>query len=116
MDEVSDTRRLEAWRERHDRQAIDQLIRRNIPFVYGTARRMLRDDAGPHDVTQAVFLLLIQKTPRVPNDAALVIWLHRTTQFACANARRVQVRRAEYERRAARTEIIPMPSEIEQID
>src|SRR5690349_1215936 len=100
----SDARLLDAWRSSHDRAAVDQLIRRHIHFVYGAARRMLSGSADPsaaEDVTQAVFMLLIQKRPRLPNDAALAIWLHRTTRFSCANARKMQWRRVVGERRVA---------------
>jgi DNA-directed RNA polymerase specialized sigma24 family protein len=54
----------------------------------------LRDPAWADDVTQAVFLLLIQRSPRISCDQALAVWLHRTTRYACANARRMQARRA----------------------
>src|SRR5688500_13331574 len=93
---------LERWRNARDRGAMDELVRRHIHFVYGAARRQLRgDDAWAHDVTQAVFMLLIQKAPHVRSEAALAVWLHRTTRYACANARRMRARRAAHERRAA---------------
>jgi RNA polymerase sigma factor (sigma-70 family) len=97
-----------AWRERHDREAMDELIRRHIGFVYGAARRMLHGDASwAQDVTQAVFMLLIQKSPRIGNDAALAVWLHRAARYASANARRVRLRQYHRDRRAARPESDP---------
>jgi RNA polymerase sigma factor (sigma-70 family) len=98
----SDARLLDTWRRSHDREAMDQLIRRHIHFVYGSARRILRGDgSAAEDVTQAVFMLLIQKSPRLPSDAALAVWLHRTTRYACANARRIAMRREARELRVA---------------
>jgi RNA polymerase sigma factor (sigma-70 family) len=100
-----DVQLLDRWCDRRDRGAMDELVRRHIHFVYGAARRQLGgDDAGAQDVAQAVFLLLIQKAPRVRSDAALAVWLHRTTRYACANARRMRERRARHELRAARTD------------
>jgi RNA polymerase sigma factor (sigma-70 family) len=46
-------------------------------------------------------MLLIQKSPRLPTDAAVAVWLHRTTRFSCANARKMQWRRTAGERRIA---------------
>lgn len=101
--DVADVRLLDAWRRSRDRAAMDQLIRRHIHFVYGAARRMLGSDdfSSAEDVTQAVFMLLIQKCPRLPSDAAIAVWLHRTTRYTCANARKMQWRRTAGERRVA---------------
>src|SRR4051794_7375977 len=104
----NDVQLLAAWRDRHDREAMDELIRRHIGFVFGAARRMLHGDATwAQDVTQAVFMLLIQKSPRVGSEAALAVWLHRATRYASANARRVRVRQHLRERKAARPEFDP---------
>lgn len=87
---------------------MDELIRRHIGFVYGAARRMLHGDASwAQDVTQAVFMLLIQKSPRIGSDAALAVWLHRAARYASANARRVRARQCQRDRKAARPEFDP---------
>ena len=85
---------------------MDELVRRHIHFVYGAARRQLPAGHSAHaeDVTQAVFMLLIHKSPRVRSDAALAVWLHRATRYAAANARRMLIRQASRDRRAARPE------------
>ena len=91
---------------------MDELVRRHIHFVYGAARRQL--PAGyqtyAEDVTQAVFMLLIHKSPRVRSDAALAVWLHRAARYAASNARRMLVRQANRDRRAARPEAQVNPS------
>ncbi|MGH7177898.1 MAG: RNA polymerase sigma factor [Tepidisphaeraceae bacterium] len=115
----NDVRLLNAWRSRGDRDAMDALIRRHIHFVYGAARRQLRGDvAWAEDVTQAVFMLLIQKSPRLASDAALAVWLHRATRNACANARRMQARHVFRERAVARQEIElnPNTNELDELD
>src|SRR5436190_23816816 len=104
-----DVQLLSAWRDCRDREAMDELVRRHIGFVYGAARRMLHGDASwAQDVTQAVFMLLIQKSPRIGSDAALSVWLHRATRYASANARRVRVRQYHRDRKAARPESDPL--------
>ncbi|CAN5481592.1 hypothetical protein BH09PLA1_BH09PLA1_01890 [soil metagenome] len=107
---------LESWRGHRDRPAMDRLIRHHIHFVYGAARRILRDATLAEDVTQAVFMLLIQKSPRVPSDAALAVWLHRTTRYACANARKLKVRREQREQMWPQVEQISMENQIDNID
>lgn len=61
MRQTSDVALLQAWRDQRDRDAMDQLIRRHIHFVYGAARRQVSDPHLAEDVTQAVFMLLMQK-------------------------------------------------------
>src|SRR4051812_28165228 len=118
MTRDDDVRLLDAWRRTRDRRAMDVLIRRHIHFVYGAARRMVRDRSLAEDVTQAVFMLLIQKSPRVDSDRALTSWLHRTTRYASSNARRMHARRVDRDRRAARPEALPLnnQSEIDTAD
>jgi RNA polymerase sigma factor (sigma-70 family) len=112
MNPIPDCQLLDRWRDASDRGAMDELVRRHIHFVYGAARRQLPAgyDAYAEDVTQAVFLLLIHKSPRVRSDAALAVWLHRAARYAAANARRMLVRQANRDRRAARPEAQVNPS------
>jgi RNA polymerase sigma factor (sigma-70 family) len=114
--EPSDAHLLQQWRHDRNRDAMDLLIRRHIHFVYGAARRILRDPGWAEDVTQAVFMLLIQKAPPLPSDAAIAVWLHRTTRFACANARKMQSRREHRDRRAANLKPMKTQNDIERID
>src|SRR5689334_16094308 len=86
-----------------DQSAFSELVSRHIDFVYGRARRML-GDAGvrdAEDVTQAVFILLAQKAPRIPQRRALAGWLYNATRYCCANVRRMERRRKRHEREAA---------------
>ena len=92
MRSTDDAELLEAWRDRGDRAAMDELVRRNIHFVYGAARRQVRDAAWAEDVTQAVFMLLIRKSPRLSSESAVAVWLHPAARYASANARRMRQR------------------------
>ncbi len=91
---------LRKWTANRDRQALGELIRRHIDFVYATARRQVRDAHLAEDVTQAVFILLLQKAHRIKNEAAMTSWLFTTTRFAAANALKVLRRRRYYENHA----------------
>src|SRR3954464_15839409 len=113
----ADLRLLAAWRGCRDAASMDELIRRHAGFVFGTARRILRgDDALAQDVTQAVFLVLIQKPPRrVTCAAGVAVWLPRTTRSACANAIRLRARRLHHEANAARLNQLQMIDSPESI-
>ncbi|MBC8108105.1 MAG: sigma-70 family RNA polymerase sigma factor, partial [Anaerolineae bacterium] len=54
--------------------------------------------------------------PRLPSDAAIAVWLHRTTRYACANARKMQTRREQRDRRTAALESTQMENAIGLID
>jgi DNA-directed RNA polymerase specialized sigma24 family protein len=82
-----------------DRTELDHLVRQNVDFVYATARRQVGDAHLAEDVTQAVFLVLLQKRAPV-KPQHLSGWLFKTTRYAAANAKRMQIRRTHYEYRA----------------
>ncbi|HEY7090529.1 MAG TPA: RNA polymerase sigma factor [Tepidisphaeraceae bacterium] len=92
---------LRAWVTHRDREAVGELIRRHIDLVYATARREVGDPHLAEDVTQAVFILLLQKASRIESGAAMAGWLFTTTRYAAANARKLNRRREYHERVAA---------------
>jgi RNA polymerase sigma factor (sigma-70 family) len=77
------------------------LAARYVDLVYASARRQVGDAHLAEDVTQAVFIILAQKLPRLPSDRPLGAWLLRTTAYVAANARRRRAQREFHERRAA---------------
>jgi RNA polymerase sigma factor (sigma-70 family) len=102
MDQRSDMQLLRDWVDRRDREAIGELIRRHIDFVLNIARRQVGNDSHlAEDITQAVFILLLQKAHRIKSEAAMAGWFFTTTRFAASNARRMIRRREYYERQAA---------------
>jgi RNA polymerase sigma factor (sigma-70 family) len=98
----SDSALLKAWVAHRDRDAIGQLISQHINFVHAVAYRQVRGDAHlAEDVTQAVFILLLQKAHRIQSEAAMASWLFTTTRYAAANAMKMVRRRKYYEHQAA---------------
>jgi RNA polymerase sigma factor (sigma-70 family) len=91
---------LEQHRTGSGDAAFAELLRRNVGWVHGIARRRLRDEHLAEDVAQAVFILLHRKSPRFTADRALVAWLHRTTRYASEVALRDQRRRQRRETEA----------------
>src|SRR2546423_15326726 len=79
------------------------LIERHGKAVYAQCVRELRDPHLAEDVTQAVFMVLVRKYPSLPENIVLPAWLFKVTHFACANARRGELRRRRHEQEAAMT-------------
>src|SRR5580698_7956671 len=74
--------------------AFADLVRRHLDWVYGVARRRVRDAHLADDVAQAVFILLHRKAPEFAADGAMISWLYRTACYASETAARSERRRA----------------------
>lgn len=81
--------------------AFADLVRRHLGWVYGLARRRLRDAHLAEDVAQAVFVLLHRKAPQFAADSAMISWLHRAAWYASETAARSERRRRGHEAEAA---------------
>jgi RNA polymerase sigma factor (sigma-70 family) len=77
-------------------QAFADLVARHVGWVYGAARRQVKDEHLAEDVTQAVFILLAQKARKI-RGPAIGSWLLETTRFVSKHALRAGRRRARYE-------------------
>src|SRR5437867_2286779 len=85
------------------------LVRRHVDWVYSAARRMVGDPGLAEDVTQAVFIVLARKAPRLARGdgaaggecSSLSAWLFTVTRHTAAVARRSRARRERHEKRAA---------------
>ena len=102
------------------REALAQIARRYVPFVYNTAVRHVRDAHLAEDVTQAVFVILSRKVRNLNRGTLLHAWLFTTTRYAARNALRMQSRRTHHETKAAATTPVssvektgPVPDSVE---
>lgn len=93
LDEDLDVPRLVAAASAGDRTAWDDLVRRFLPLVLSVASRYRLGAADVADVTQTVWLRLLQHLGRLREPAALPGWLVTTTRHEClrllASSRRV---------------------------
>ena len=90
--------------------ALEELARRHVDWVYSAALRQVRDPHMADDVTQAVFLVLINKFGDLPEGPDLTAWIFKVVRYCASHALRAAARRREHEgRAAARTVENPAP-------
>ncbi|HSV15158.1 MAG TPA: sigma-70 family RNA polymerase sigma factor, partial [Tepidisphaeraceae bacterium] len=80
--------------------AFAALAARYGPLVYAAALRQVRRADLADDVTQAVWIVLVQRTP-LAAGSHLAGWLLTTTRYCAKDALRKQARRAHHEHEAA---------------
>ena len=87
-----------------DEQALDSIIKKYFPVVYGAAVRQLNDRHLAEDVAQSVFILFSRKAPSLSPDVLLGGWLLRATRFVARDTMKQKFRRVEREEQASRCE------------
>lgn len=97
---MNDWMLIREFLDRHSESAFSELVNRHVGLVYGVALRELGDADAAKDVTQAVFILLAEKSPGFGASVIVPGWLHRTALFVARRARRDQRLRARLETEA----------------
>jgi len=77
-----------------------RLVTAYVDLVYAAALRQVRNPHLADDVTQAVFLVLMRKMDRLPEEALLPGWLLKATRYTALMALRADRRRKRNERAA----------------
>ena len=95
---MNDAQLLQEFRENKSHEAFSQLVSRHIGWIHAVARRRVGDEHLAHDVAQAVFLLLAERSDQIRNPHRLGAWLLKTTIFAANHAMREENRRRRRER------------------
>jgi len=94
---MDDHQLLRDYVERQSEAAFAELVARHVNLVYGTAKRVLGDDAAAQDVVQAVFIHLARKAWTVRDGRALPGWLYRAAYRTALDAIRGEQRRRQRE-------------------
>lgn len=100
MNELTESQLLRAYVDDRSETAFAELVRRNVDFVYATARRLVQDGHLAQDVAQGVFVALARNAAQLRDRPALAGWLHRTAQNIAAQTVRTDVRRRRREQEA----------------
>jgi len=83
--------------QRGDRQAFAELVRRHSRPMYNFVLRQLRDGTVAEDVTQEVFLRVVQSAAEFKHEARFSTWLYTIARNHCVD----QLRRLAHRRHAS---------------
>jgi RNA polymerase sigma factor (sigma-70 family) len=100
---MTDSELLERFVSRRDETAVEVLVRRHGPLVFGVCRRVLHNLHSAEDAFQATFLILARKAPSLVRRERLGSWLYKIAYRLALRARANEVRRQQREARAARS-------------
>jgi RNA polymerase sigma factor (sigma-70 family) len=99
---LSDGQLLERFLASRDETAVEVLVRRYGPLVFGVCRRVLHNAHAAEDAFQATFLVLLRKAPALDRGKPLGNWLYTVAYRLALRARANELRRQRCEEQAAR--------------
>ncbi len=94
---LSDRQLLERFLADRDEAAVEVLVRRYGPLVFGVCRRVLHNAHAAEDAFQATFLVLVRKAPALVCDDRLGGFLYRVAYRLAVRARVNEARRQQRE-------------------
>ena len=100
MPDANDMELMQEYAGRNSEAAFAELVHRHINLVYSVARRFTGDSGDAQDVTQAVFIILAQKSASLRHRTSLTGWLYETTRLTARQSLRTRVRRQAREQEA----------------
>jgi RNA polymerase sigma factor (sigma-70 family) len=104
--ERTDGQLLEDFRRSQDPLALEVLVRRHAPMVWGVCRRTLANHHEAEDAFQATFLVLLRKAVSIRTPELLPNWLYRV---AYQTARKARQRAALRGSREKQVQVLPEP-------
>jgi RNA polymerase sigma factor (sigma-70 family) len=99
---LTDGQLLERFLATRDEAAVEVLVRRYGPLVFGAVRRVLHNAHAAEDAFQATFLVLVRKAPSLDRGKPLAGWLYTVAYRLALRARANELRRLRCEGQAAR--------------
>ena len=96
--ERSDAQLLEDHVVRRDAVALEAIVRRHGPMVWGVCQRLLANHHDIEDAFQATFLVLVRRAASVRHREQLANWLHGVARQTALKARATACRKGARER------------------
>src|SRR4051795_7380067 len=93
-----DAELLARFADAGDEAAFELLVWRHSAMVYGTCRRVLRDEQDSEDAFQAAFLALARRAGSIAQGGSVGGWLHSVALRAALRARSARSARRVRER------------------
>src|SRR5690349_6225732 len=100
MHELDDIALLEEYVERGSEEAFAALVARHVNKVYSVALRHTGNPLQAEEITQAVFVILAQKSRSFSKRVVLSGWLYQTARLTAVTFIRSEIRRARREQEA----------------
>lgn len=116
LSELPDAALLRRYRASRSEAEFTELLRRYQSLVLGAALRILENRADAEDASQAAFVALAIRTPRLEPDRPLGPWLHVVAVRAALDLRKSRERRILREAIAAQPTEAPPASDFQRVD
>jgi RNA polymerase sigma factor (sigma-70 family) len=100
MQELDDIALLREYVERDSEEAFAEIIKRHVNKVYSVALRHTGNPLQAEEITQAVFVILAQKSRHLGRRVILSGWLYQTARLTAVTFIRGEIRRARREQEA----------------
>jgi RNA polymerase sigma factor (sigma-70 family) len=101
---LTDGQLLDDYISRGEEAALEALVRRHGPMVWGVCRRVLRNHHDAEDAFQATFLVLVRKAASIASPELLANWL-----YGVAHQTALRARATTATRRARERQVTEMP-------
>src|SRR6516162_4309165 len=95
---LTDGQLLEDYMSRRDEAALEALVHRHGPMVWGVCRRVLRNYHDAEDAFQATFLVFVRKSASIASRELLANWLYGVAHQTALKARATVAKRRTRER------------------
>jgi RNA polymerase sigma factor (sigma-70 family) len=102
----TDGQLLVAFLRDRDKLALEILVRRHAPMVWGVCRRTLARHHDAENAFQATFVVLLRKAASIRSPELLASWLYRVAQQTARKARQMAAKRGVREQQL---EVLPEP-------
>jgi RNA polymerase sigma factor (sigma-70 family) len=111
--ELTDGQLLEGFVRRREAAALEVLVQRHAPMVWGVCRRIAQNHHDAEDAFQATFLVLVRRAAAIMPRRMVANWLYGVARQTALKARATRAKRQARERQVTS---MPEPEAVERHD